>query len=161
METSDKIVIGAGLGLVALAALSMGGSSSSSGGNWTGTKYARTTTYNALKADGHQTWRDPASDEYGSMCGTFAAAFGYDVCNTGWDKINSSTILSWFKAMDINPVHHQDYAGKYKADIQHFYANVRPQRYWENVGVGEGLVGVSGIYYIGCVSGLESGRCLG
>lgn len=87
-------------------------------------------------------WRAIADDEWASMCGSFSAAFGYGVCGDTnapgyWDRINVNTILSWFKAMNIDPVHCQGVPRNnyVKTDIWKFWKNVK-QQYYENVEVG-------------------------
>ena len=113
--------------------------------------YVSATNWSAIAADTNRTssncigYRepDPTPDsthpdgEWDSMCGTFSSAFP-GCCNSlactpqllqyypnaacipaGTPPLDQ--IMSWFKGLNINPVHNQGYAITYKADIQDAY----------------------------------------
>lgn len=117
MDIEDILLIGGGLALVYLATRDSGSA-----------QYVSPASWAQIQADPRlRQWReiDATPDathphgEWDSMCGTFSTHFGPDACNSG----AAYYILMWFKGLDLDPVHLQNYANDYASDIKSFLDN--------------------------------------
>lgn len=145
-KNNDTLFIGLGVAAV-LAALyyKYGKSSTTTVATTVASPYVTQAMLDALSNTPHQAYREPAADEWSSMCGTWTDALGFPVCLAS-SGLTSDRVLGFFKGYNIDPVHDQGLAHNFAADIMAYHA-AAPIRDRSRIAQGSFLTatGISGI----------------